>query len=161
MKITHIFKGEIPKNISLAEVAIMETLEDVPSYYKELLDLNEVIVTDYPSNEIGSIIPPNSFLGKFIVVDISTKMFISDFKFKFASMYAKLFLHENPTFVETLEEQSKSVEKNRLSTEEIYSHAFAVFVTGLNTDEVEDLIMSLFKKADRLLMLGYFTNTRE
>lgn len=167
MQITNIFEKDVPRNIALAEVAIMEVMDDIPDYYKKLVELDQVIITGYSCDEFEKNIPISDFSGTFIVLYGFTKeTWITDVKFEFASLYARLFLDKNPTFKKIMQEQAKVLEEGLIGGEddfslnEVFSHTFAVYVTNLKRDEVEESVVSFFQRVDQQLKFGHFSSTR-
>ena len=167
MQITTIFEEDTPRNIALAEVAIMEVMDDIPDYYKKLVKLDQVIITDYSCDTFEKKILVDNFSGTFIVIyGFKKETWITDIKFEFASLYARLFLSRNPTFKKIMLEQAKVLEEGLVggeedfSLDEVFSHAFAVYVTNLHREEVEESVVSFFQRVDQQLKFGHFSSTR-
>lgn len=167
MKIVNIFRDGIPECIALAQVAIMEVMNDIPDYYKKHVKLDKTIITDYSWKKfrmsVDFIGPRESFI---IIYSFSEGTSMNDLKFNFASLYARFFLNDYPSFMEIINEQGKVLPEgivggeDDLSLEELFTLAFAVYVTDVNKEEVPEPIVGFFQRVNQQLKFGHFHSTR-
>lgn len=167
MKIVSIFRDGVPECIALAPVAIMEVMNDIPDHYKKFVRLDKAIITDYSwkkfETNVDFVGPRESFI---IIYSFSEETSICDLKFNFASLYARFFLNDNPDFMGIIKEQGKVLPEGTvggeddLSHEELFTLAFAVYVTDINKEQVPEPVVRFFQRVNQQLKFGHFHNTR-
>lgn len=167
MRIINIFRDGIPECIVLAQVAIMEVMNDIPDFYRKLVKLDKAIITDYSwkkfKTNVDFVGPRESFI---IIYDFSEETSMSDLKFNFASLYARFFLNDNPSFMDIINVQATVLPEGTvggeddLSLEELFTLAFAVYITDVNKEEVPEPVASFFQRVNQQLKFGHFHSTR-
>lgn len=167
MRIVNIFRDVVPESIALAHVAIMDIIDCIPDYYKILVKLDKAIITDYSwrkfNKKVDFVGPRESFI---IIYDFSEETSICDLKFNFASLYAKLFLNNNPGFMDIINEQGKVLPEGTvggeddLSLEELFTLAFAVYITDINKEQVPEPVVRFFQRVNQQLKFGHYHSTR-